>query len=492
MATTAADQPLSQFDTERDAELEAGVLSAAAEERAVPQLPALRTEYQRLWAGCRIRSERSDLVDALVDRLAAARARYASLERALGVPWYFTGAVHLMESNARFDRHLHNGDPLTARTRQVPAGRPPTGAPPFTWEHSALDALRLKRLDRWEDWSVAGVLFKLEEYNGWGYRQYHPEVLSPYLWSFSKHYERGKYVADGRFDPRAVSGQCGAAVLLKRMVDRGLIPAWGDGEPPKPAKPALRWSGNRVLKYGDDLQQFLNTLPGIELGVDGKLGERSSDAFAHATGRRLLGDPRDAPRRATDGEHARVADSNGAGEAATEEALAEVDCSAATTHQTGPAEGEELLGEMSLDELLLLEELAGTDAFEEEGDAERVARRPRIMVPGGGWAGSESPVRRCIAIGRANGLVVTSLKRSWGSTGSDHNTVQRRSFAADLSNGSRPTPQMDRTARQIAAAIGRRGWRGGLLNHVENGLRLQLIWRYEGHYDHVHVGVRRL
>ena len=45
---------------------------------------------------------------------------------------------------------------------------------------------------------------------------------TPYLWSFSKLYEKGKYVADGRFDPEAVSKQCGAAVMIRALVDRGM------------------------------------------------------------------------------------------------------------------------------------------------------------------------------------------------------------------------------------------------------------------------------
>lgn len=115
-----------------------------------------------------------------------------------------------------------------------------------------------------------------------------------------------------------------------------------------------------------------------------------------------------------------------------------------------------------------------------------------LGAPGGGWGGSVAPARRAIAIGRRNGLTVTSTKRSSGNTGSDHHTSQRRSFAADMSNGTRPTPQMDRTARQIAAACGHSGWKGSLLNVRANGYRVQLIWRYPNHYNHVHVGVRRL
>jgi lysozyme family protein len=43
-------------------------------------------------------------------------------------------------------------------------------------------------------------------------------VPTPYLWSFSSLYEKGKFVADGVFDPAAVSKQCGAAVMLKAVL----------------------------------------------------------------------------------------------------------------------------------------------------------------------------------------------------------------------------------------------------------------------------------
>jgi len=34
-------------------------------------------------------------------------------------------------------------------------------------------------------------------------------------------FERGKFVADGRFDPRARSLQCGTAAMLKVLADAG-------------------------------------------------------------------------------------------------------------------------------------------------------------------------------------------------------------------------------------------------------------------------------
>ncbi len=183
-----------------------------------PRLTAeLRREYQLLYESCLIQKNRLPQVDAIVAKLKGQRKRYESVGKPLNVPWYVVGVIHNMESGMSFTTHLHNGDPLTDRTKNWPPGRPKKGNPPFTWEESATDALTLEGFSRWKDWSVPGALYKVEAYNGWGYREHHPGVLTPYLWSFSNHYTRGKYVADGKFSPTAVSTQCGAAVLLKRL-----------------------------------------------------------------------------------------------------------------------------------------------------------------------------------------------------------------------------------------------------------------------------------
>lgn len=185
--------------------------------------PELSSEYRQLFAGCAIRSERLSEVRAITDKVVANRARYAAVGDPLGIPWHFIAAVHNLEASLRFTTHLHNGDPLTARTIHVPAGRPATGTPPFTWEVSARDALRRRGLADKTDWSLAATLFRLEGYNGFGYRTRHTGINTPYLWSFSNHYERGKFVADHVFSPTKVSQQCGAATLLRRLLDTGAI-----------------------------------------------------------------------------------------------------------------------------------------------------------------------------------------------------------------------------------------------------------------------------
>ena len=239
-----------------------------------------RRRYDLLYESCLCRPQRKAVVAATVKRINANRKRYEKVGKAVGVPWYVVGIIHSLEASGNFSRHLHNGDPLTARTVHVPAGRPKTGKPPFTWEQSAIDALRLRGLGAWEDWSVPGTLYQLEAYNGFGYRDHHPNVPSPYLWSFSNHYTRGKYVADGRFSPTAVSQQVGAALLLKQL-------ASADGRVAIPAGPRILQLSNPHVK-GPDVQEAQRLLLKNPFGsfdpgtVDGEYGDLTAGAVMRA------------------------------------------------------------------------------------------------------------------------------------------------------------------------------------------------------------------
>ncbi len=226
-------------------------------------------------------------------------ARYRAVGDELGIPWFFIGVIHNMEASLNFTRHLHNGDPLKARTVQVPAGRPKNGTPPFTWEESAIDALSMRGLNKAKDWSLAGILYQIEGYNGWGYRLYHPHVLSPYLWSFSNQYISGKYVEDGTWSDTAVSKQCGAAVILRRMAEKNLIefidqPALSETTAPLVGYSKDKSKDRKMVTRAEDLQRWLNTFPGIFVKVDGVPGDRTSEAFKKVTGSYLSGDPRTA------------------------------------------------------------------------------------------------------------------------------------------------------------------------------------------------------
>jgi lysozyme family protein len=177
----------------------------------------LKDEYAAFFERCVVRPQFQPNVSYYVKRLRQGEASYRQVEGELGIAWPFVGVIHAMECGFNFYGHLHNGDPLTARTVHVPRGRPASGDPPYTWMQSALDALRLKKLEQVTDWSVPHMLFLLEGYNGFGYRR--RGVPTPYLWSFSNIYASGKFVLDGKFDPNAVSKQCGAALMLKAVLN---------------------------------------------------------------------------------------------------------------------------------------------------------------------------------------------------------------------------------------------------------------------------------
>jgi lysozyme family protein len=171
--------------------------------------------YANLWAKTTIRPEKLATVRAIAKKLTANKPRYEKVAKQIGCPWWMVACVHQMESNTNWATHLHNGDPLTHRTTHVPAGRP-LGNPPFTWEASALDALRLKAWDKVASWEIPRCLYELERYNGFGYVS--KGINSPYLWSYTTLYAKGKYVADGRYDANAVSSQCGAAAIMKELL----------------------------------------------------------------------------------------------------------------------------------------------------------------------------------------------------------------------------------------------------------------------------------
>src|SRR5260370_8646731 len=114
--------------------------------------------------------------------------------------------IHSLEGSLSFKTHLQNGDPWTAKTVHVPKGRPP-GSPPFKWEDSAIDALKFDNMTGVTKWTLPVILFKLEGFNGIGYRTSHPDVLTPYLWGFTHHNQKERLTAVPKFDPNPAPKQ---------------------------------------------------------------------------------------------------------------------------------------------------------------------------------------------------------------------------------------------------------------------------------------------
>lgn len=173
-----------------------------------------REHYKTLWNTMEIRDSKKSTITWYVKTAFRGRERYESVSEKSLVPWQVIASIHLLESGGDFAGILHNGESIIGtgkKTRLVPKNRGPFD----TWEGAAIDALAIKKQPK--EWTIENTLYYLECYNGTAYLRDSKKPHSPYIWSFSNHYIKGKYVADHKYSATAVSKQCGAAVILKEL-----------------------------------------------------------------------------------------------------------------------------------------------------------------------------------------------------------------------------------------------------------------------------------
>lgn len=259
-----------------------------------PFTPALAGEYARLWDGATIlKAVKAQGADAAT-RILSNRSRYEAVERATGVPWEFVAILHDREASGSFTGVLHNGEKILGtgrKTRKVPKGRGPFA----TWLEAAIDALRIKGLDKLAEWSVERCLYECERFNGFGYR--YRRLPSAYLWAGTSVYQGGKFVADSKFDPSVWDEQLGVVVTMRALMiadpqisftrggaDRGAVgmaalPTYGPGT----------WN-DQGLKAVQDL---LRTKGYASVGTpDGDWGDNTENAledFQRQNGLRVTG-----------------------------------------------------------------------------------------------------------------------------------------------------------------------------------------------------------
>jgi lysozyme family protein/peptidoglycan hydrolase-like protein with peptidoglycan-binding domain len=272
-----------------------------------PTLAQMRPYYTKHWAAMTIQSKRRLALAGVVAKIVSGRARYEAVEKETGVPWWFIGNCHMRESSCNFATYLGNGEPISRKTRLVPAGRGPFA----TWEEGAIDALRFQGYAGLTDWDLATALFRFEAYNGWGY--FYKGVNSPYVWGWTNEQQPGKYIADRRWSATAVDPQPGCAAMLRALIDAGHVfaaavqapevahdgttvagsetPAPAPTSPPVEDDPIVLHVGSR----GDAvriLQGKLRDL-GYPVGaIDGAYGDATADAvslFQRRNG--IVGDP---------------------------------------------------------------------------------------------------------------------------------------------------------------------------------------------------------
>jgi hypothetical protein len=97
---------------------------------------------------------------------------------------------------------------------------------------------------------------------------------------------------------------------------------------------------------------------------------------------------------------------------------------------------------------------------------------------------------------RDNALLYRSEEwgRTTGGANSDHHISRTDSWAIDLAvrGVQQPTVYTETAAQRISAALGVPNWTGGDLTRTVNGYRFQVLWKVDGHFNHVHIGVRKV
>ena len=161
-------------------------------------------------------------------KLVLNKDRYQAIAKNVLTPWWAIAVIHEREASGDFSRNIAQGDPWNQVSTHVPKGRGPFSS----FEAAAKDALLNcdPRAGTWTDWSPGGTFTILEKYNGLGYAN--RGLPSPYIWSGTDQYVKGKYVADDVFDPNAVDQQLGCAglVMAMRKIDPSI--KFADEKPP--------------------------------------------------------------------------------------------------------------------------------------------------------------------------------------------------------------------------------------------------------------------
>lgn len=165
-----------------------------------------------LWQKCSMLSDSEQMLEHQAQRALSYKVNfYDPVANETGIPWYVVAALDMREENFNHNGYLGNGDPLWKTTTHVPKGRGPFK----NWHEGASDALKLDHmalLPAGGHWDIVTALIKCEGFNGLGYAS--KGLPSPYVWAGTTIQVRGKYIADGHFDPQAWDQQPGCSGLF--------------------------------------------------------------------------------------------------------------------------------------------------------------------------------------------------------------------------------------------------------------------------------------
>jgi lysozyme family protein len=229
---------------------------------------ALKGEYAGLLSAMAIRPECVKVVDEVAAKLLACKSRYQEVTNVDGVPVVYIGPCFEREADNNFTKNPAQGWPLHSVSKIIPHNGPFPD-----WKSAAIAAYRLNGLDKVGAgaWTWELICFYGELFNGMGYRDVH-HMHSPYLWGGTNIQSKGKYVADGKFDPGVMDTQLGIIPLGRRMaqLDPSLALVPVDYVPAPPIHSGIATEPDSDTKW---VQTSLNTLGFFPaLDADGSYG----------------------------------------------------------------------------------------------------------------------------------------------------------------------------------------------------------------------------
>jgi lysozyme family protein/peptidoglycan hydrolase-like protein with peptidoglycan-binding domain len=207
--------------------------------------------------------------------------RYEAVSAKTGVPAKLIAAIHYREASLRWDTYLHQGDPLGKKAVHHPSNIPIF----YKWEDAAVHALNMKKgikdsmgMDATTT-DPEAIATYAEAYNGLGY--HNRGKASPYVYGGTDQYTGGRYVADGKYDPRSFDQRLGVMALV------GGLDGASEGKAQPEVSEEDAWAavveGNDVLRVGSfgaavtALQKKLGAA-GFRCGVDGDFGAGTKKA----------------------------------------------------------------------------------------------------------------------------------------------------------------------------------------------------------------------
>lgn len=143
---------------------------------------------------------------------------YERIAKKTGIPPQLVAAIHYRESTGNFNTYLHNGEKLGRTTTKKPVG-----IYFDNFEEAAVHALSQSQFTSLRDAyglsfdsdDLIAMLTFAEAYNGWGY--FKNNRVSPYVYSGTNLYKKGKYKSDGVYDPNLVDAQPGVYILINAI-----------------------------------------------------------------------------------------------------------------------------------------------------------------------------------------------------------------------------------------------------------------------------------